>query len=217
MSTSKSKSKNTTSTVDERSTNTINAGIGGDIDDSLVNSGNYGDTQLSNWVDESNYDSEQTDNSDNSFNLDLLDESNHSQNFDYESVYENEQTDNSDNSFHMQIDDTSDNSTNIDNSQTTITASGAFEMVDSLTGKMIETLGESQLETLEAANELVGRSLDAQATMANRSLTGAMQVKAGQVVNLPESQTRKEMINAGVKVAAVAGVVYLVAKRSSKK
>ena len=76
MSTSRSSSQNRTETFDQRTTNTINAGIGGDIEDSFVVSGNYGDTALSSVVDNSAYDFE--DNSDNSLDVNLEDSSDRS-------------------------------------------------------------------------------------------------------------------------------------------
>lgn len=184
MSTSRSSSRNETSTQDQRTTNTINAGIGGDIDESLVNSGNYGDTSLANYVDESTYESS----------------------YDYDTSY----SDDSDNSFNLDLVDESDNS--VDNSISNVTDGGAFDLVDNLGYKLIETLGESQRETLGAVNELLGRQMDASTNLARQSLDGAMSIKAGQTITEPANQTTREMVNAGVKIAAVAGAAYAASK-----
>lgn len=78
MSSSRSSSSNRTETTDLRTTNTINAGIGGDIEDSFVVSGNYGNTELTSLVDNSTFE----DRSDNSLWVNMEDSSDRSHNVD---------------------------------------------------------------------------------------------------------------------------------------
>jgi len=195
-----SKSSSEASTADNSATNTINAGIGGDIDESLVNSGNYGDTSLVSNVDESRayFDYESDDDV----------------NFDYDTAYsydsDDDFSDSSDNSFNLDLEDHSDSST--DHSVTTITDGGAFQLVDSLTSNLIDTLGESQIKTLDSANALVMRSMDSSTNLAARSLDGAMSIKAGQSITEPANQTMRELAGAGVKVAALAAAVIAVTR-----
>lgn len=149
MSSSSSSSSKNSTTVDERTTNTLNAGLSGDISDAFVAAGNYGDTSLA------------MDNSNRSVNME----------------------DNSDR--------------RIDNSVTHNTDGGAFDLV----GKLIDTLGESQKETLGTANNLVGRSLDA-----------AMSIKAGQTITEPANQTMRELAKTGMIIAGIATAGYVASK-----
>ena len=203
MSTSRSSASNQTSTHDQRTTQTINAGIGGDIEDSTVVSGNYGDTELYSFVDESTSDYESnysySDDSDNSFNLDLTDSSDNSQNYDYESHYDF--NDSSDRSFAVDYEDSSTVSTDnrVDNS--VVTDGGAFKVVEGIGLSLIEKLGESQKETLNAANNLAARSLD-----------GALSIKAGQTITEPANQTVRELAKTGTVIAGVAAVAYVASK-----
>lgn len=167
MSTSRSSSSNLTETTDLRTTNTINAGIGGDIEDSFVVSGNYGDTALTSVVDNSTYDFE--DNADNSFYANLEDNSDRSV------------VDNTNNSIDNRV----------------ITDGGAFDLV----GRLIDTLGESQSKTLDAANNLAARSLD-----------GAMSIKAGQTITEPANQTMRELAKTGTVIAGIAAVAFVGSK-----
>jgi|GEM_PF-6264667 len=187
-----SENKSSASTNDETLTNTINAGIGGDIDDSLVNSGNYGDTTLVSALDESSH----------AYNY----ESDDDVAIDYDTAYSYDSDD--DNSFNLSMQDHSDNS--IDSSVTTITDGGAFELLDSVGSNLIDTLGESQIKTLDAANALVLRGMDASTNLAARSLDGAMSIKSGQSITEPANQTYRELAGAGVKVAALAAAVIAV-------
>lgn len=170
MSSSRSNSSNRTDTFDQRTTNTINAGIGGDIEDSFVVSGNYGDTGLTSVVDNSAFE----DHSDNSLDVNL--------------------EDSSDRSVRITDDHSVDNRV--------ITDGGAFDLV----GKLIDTLGESQKETLNAANNLASRSLD-----------GAMSIKAGQTITEPANQTMRELAKTGTVVAGIGAAAYVATKMWGRK
>lgn len=232
MSNSKSSPKTTTTTTDLRTTNALNAGLSGDISDALVAAGNYGDTSIFSLSDNADKsindysDRSFTDNADNSFNLDLADNSDRSFNDNSDRSF----TDNADNSFKLEMSDNSDRShyqtsefsDYSDNSLTVqmsdesdrsvysytdssvTTDGGAFEVIKDLGGKMITMLGENQLETLKAANNLVERSVTSSANLANQSLSQAMQIKAGQAVTEPANQNLREL----AKVALLGGAIY---------
>lgn len=108
-------------------------------------------------------------------------------------------TDDSDNSFNLDLEDNSDHS--IDSSVTNITDGEAFQLVENFGIKFLDTLGESQSEILNGANDLASRSLDA-----------AFSIKAGQAINEPVSNNLKELTKAGVTVAGVGAAVYLGSK-----
>lgn len=156
MSSSSSSPKTTTTTTDLRTTNTLNAGLSGDISDALVAAGNYGDTnlaQISNSF---------ADNSDNSLKVDLADYSNRSVNdysdnsssysSNYSSNYSSSFADNSDNSLKVNLSDASNRSVNdySDHSVTNITDGGAFGLVTA-----------SQKETYGTVNNIIASSYNA--------------------------------------------------------
>ena len=111
MSSSRSSSKNSTQTTDQRTTNTINAGLGGDVE-GLVAAGNYGDTRigLTSMVDES----------DNSFRADISDSSDRS--VEVNDSSSSSLVDHSDNSFNANLLDLS-GSSNSGNSTSNTTNS----------------------------------------------------------------------------------------------
>lgn len=248
MSSSSSSPKTTTTTSDLRTTNTLNAGLEGDISDSFVAAGNYGATTISSatnnsdnslkvdMTDTSDRSNNWADNSDNSLNLEMIDSSNRSTN-DYSdrSHYQtSEFSDYSDNSLTVEMVDESDRSTYVDSSTTNVTDGGAFELVHKLGGEYIESLGESQKEALgvvdkvvangygfvkESQNTLLGaveklvtKAIDSSTDIANKSLQGAMQIKAGQTVTEPVNQTMRELASTATKIAVVGGAIYLGSK-----
>lgn len=236
MSSSKSSPKTTTTTTDLRTTNTLNSGLGGDVSDALVANGNFGDTFLASLTDSSdrsindNSDRSFTDNADNSFNLDFADNSDRSindnsdrrftdnsdsslkvemaDNSDRSHYQTSEFSDYSDNSLTVQMSDESDRSVYSYTDSSVTTDGGAFEVIKDLGGKMITMLGENQLETLKAANNLVERSVTSSANLANQSLSQAMQIKAGQTVTEPANQNLREL----GKLALIGGAIYLFSK-----
>lgn len=218
MSTSKSSPKTTTTTTDLRTTNTLNAGLEGDISDAFVAAGNYGTTAIS------------SDSSDNSLDVEMSDYSDRSIN-DYS---DRSFSDSSDNSLTMDLEDNSNRSVYTNSSTNHITDGGAFSLVRDLGSDVIESLGESQTETLGAVNKvisgsydfvnnsqdnlfgavekLVTKALDSSVDIAQQSLQGAMQIKAGQAITEPANQTVRELAAVGLKVAAIGGAVYLGSK-----
>lgn len=290
MSTSKSSSKNTTQTTDARTTNTINAGLQGDIADALVAAGNYGDTSLAmsqitntfedhadnsmkldmadysdrSVTDNSDNSSRWTDYSDNSLKLNLSDTSNRSVN----DNTSNNWLDTSDNSLNLNMSDTSNRSVNdySDNSHTTIntTDGGAFDLVRDFGNQALMGMSGVQKETLGAVNNIVERGYDSfdklslsafekidssneratelveststaaldfvkesgaammdfvkgmvttnmenMAGLASQSLAGAMNIKAGETISDPANQNLKAALKAGVALAGVGGLIYV--------
>lgn len=248
MSSSKSSPKTTTTTTDLRTTNALNAGLSGDISEALVAAGNYGDTSIFSMSDSADRsvndysDRRFTDNTDNSFRMDLADNSDRSYNDNSDRSYNDYSdrsfTDNADNSLKVEMADNSDRShyqtsefaDYSDNSMTVqmtdesdrsvysytdssvTTDGGAFEVIRDLGGQMITMLGENQLETLKAANNLVERSVVSSANLANQSISEAMQIKAGQAVAEPVNQNLKEL----AKVALIGGAIYAGSKMLRK-
>ncbi|UUA73557.1 hypothetical protein [Cellvibrio sp. QJXJ] len=293
MSSSSSSPKTTTTTSDLRTTNTLNAGLGGDISEALVAAGNYGDTSLYSLSDNADRsindysDRSFTDNADNSFRMDLADNSDRrvTDNSDHSRRYDSSVRDysdrsfedNSDNSMKVEMDDNSDRSVTdnsdrshyqtsefsdysdnsmtvemrdesdrsvysySDSSTTNVTDGGAFEVVKNaidkmsggqtealgavtqssgdaldlvrdIGGKVIDMLGENQLEVLRATNSLVERSVTSSANLANQSLSQAMQIKAGQAVTEPANQNLREL----AKVALIGGAIYAGTKMLGK-
>lgn len=262
MSTSKSSSKNTTQTTDARTTNTINAGLQGEIADALVAAGNYGDTSLAMSQITNSFE----DHADNSLKLDMADYSDRSVND--HSDNSSQWTDYSDNSLKLNMSDTSDRSVNdhSDNSHTTInnTDGGAFALVRDFGSQVVMGMTETQKETMGAMNQVVGRSYDSfdklslsafetidssnsRATelvektsstaiefvkesgaammdfvkgmvttnmenmsgLASQSLAGAMNIKAGETISDPANQNLKAALKAGVALAGVGGLIYV--------
>lgn len=176
MSSSKSSPKTTTTTSDLRTTNTLNAGLSGDISEALVAAGNYGDTALSSTQISDYSDRSFSDESDNSLNVEMSDNSDRSSswsdysdrsfsdasdnslNVDMNDSSDRSFSDSSDNSFRVDMQDSSNRS--IDNSVTNVTDGGAFALVQKMGGDVIETLGESQTEMLGTVNKVVGSSYD---------------------------------------------------------
>lgn len=225
MSSSRSSASSNTNTTDQRTTNTINAGLGGDVLDSFVATGNYGETSVSAFYDESvnelDFSTHFEDHADNSLNVDM--EDNSYSHFNDESVF----ADYSDNSLKVDMTDNS-GSTNSGNRTTTssyqanqthntnITDGGAFAVVNSLIGKvtdsfsksnerMIDLLGVNQQRTLSSANDLAARSLD-----------GAMSIKKSEVSGEAASAIA-DMGQTALKLAAVAAAAFAVVKVWGKK
>lgn len=215
MSGSKSSSKNSTNTTDQRTTNTLNAGLGGDVE-GLTAAGNYGDTQIGLTTFEDNSDRSFTDNADNSFRVDMTDSS--TQSYADSSFKNTELTDYSDNSLRVDMTDNT-GSTNSGNttssyssssntsntSNTNITDGGAFAVVNNLLSKvmdsqtnMINLVGLSSKSALQSANDLAARGIE-----------GAMNIKAGEQVSMSDNNTKAEIAKTVLQVAAVGGAVYL--------
>lgn len=283
---SKSSNSNTAHNYDQRKTETINAGIGGSIDDSFVSSGNYGDTKITSDSSRRYYNQDYnqdysreydySDNSDNSLNLDLEDNSDRSwtdnsrvdnsftdnsdrssswadysdnsvrtevtdasdrswtdnsdrsftDQSDRSSNWEDSSdrsftdqsdrsfTDNSDNSLRVDYSDTSDRSwtdnsdRRTDNSVTEITDGGAFALVEGANTTMAESYADSQARLFEFA----GSVIDGAGNLAQQSLDGAMSIKAGQTITEPANQTMRELADAGIKIALIAGGAYAISK-----
>lgn len=187
---SSSSSRNRTQTTDQRTTETLNAGIGGDIDDSYVISGNRGNTSLStayveanqNYEYSDNSDRSFTDNADNSFNLDYSDTRDQSQTFDYE--------DSSDNSGQINL---------AEGAQYTIntTDGGAFALLEKIGSNFME----SQRETLAAAEDLT-----------RQSINNAFAIKAGEALNQRADSDMNAKLKTAATVTAILGVAYVAGK-----
>jgi hypothetical protein len=224
MSSSRSSPTTTTQTTDARTSNAINSGIGGDISDAFVATGNYGATQISSATssDDNSLSVDMTDNSDNSFS-DLRDQS-LSVRMDDSSTNTSNQIDNSirmdesDNSLKVDMTDlsgsTNSGNTTTDNSYksdykstvsntTNVTDGGAFKLLESSFGKMIDVVGLSQKNTLSGANDLASRSIDA-----------AMSVKR---VEVSGGSIDPQLAKTGMMVAGAVGLAFAATKMWGKK
>lgn len=179
MSSSRSKKQTTTqnATYDTRVTDTLNAGVGGDIEDSTVYSGVDGDLlQLSadtntDITDFSDYEL------DNSTDNSVIDFSEHDSSTDNSVIDFSEHDDSTDNSVidfsEYRNDSSTDNSVvdfseyddSIDDSTVYREIDGGVHITDGGAFRLVETLLEDQQETLNASNALVGRSVDAVASV----------------------------------------------------
>lgn len=202
MSSSRSSSSNQTQTTDQRTTNTLNSGLSGDVDNGIVTSGNYGNTALSM--------ASITEENDNSFTVEQSDSSDHSIEVDDSSQTTTTLSDYSDQSFSANLTDfsgstNSGNATTTTNSTTNITDGGAFAVVNNLVAKvfdnnksLIDMVGLNSKNALQGANDL-----------AASGLTAAMNIKAGEQISKSE---RTAMLETGLKIAAVGGLAYVAAR-----
>ena len=164
MSSSRSSPKTTTSTTDLRTTNTLNAGLGGDISDAMVAAGNYGDTNVSSVSHyfEDTSDRSFNDNSDNSLNVDLTDASDRSFNDNSDRSFyatsDNDWADYSDNSLTVDLNDNSDRS--IDNSVTNVIDGGAFAFASDAGSTAADLVSGNVGRVLDFADAQSDRSTD---------------------------------------------------------
>lgn len=218
MSSSSSSPKTTTTTTDARTALTTNAGIGGDISDSFVAAGNYGTTAITSNTsnDDNSFRVDMTDQSDNSNWQDFSDYRDQSLNVEMADSSQNTDNsvfmDESDNSLRVNMADnsgatnsgntTNDYSVKSDYKSTTsttnnVTDGGAFKVIESSFGKMIDVIGLSQKNTLAASTDLASRSLDA-----------AMAIKRAEVNNTADNQ----ITMTSLKVVGVAAMAFAATK-----
>lgn len=187
MSSSSSKPTTNTSTQDLRTTNTINAGLGGDISDALVAAGNYGDTNVSSvstsYAYEDLSDRSFNDSSDNSFNVDLTDASDRSSN-DYSDRSFN---DNSDRSFS----DSSDRSFN-DNSDNSVYLSSDDDFSDYSDNSLTVDLNDSSDRSIDnSVTTVIDGGAFAFASDAGSTAADLVSGNVGRVLDYAESQSNK--------------------------
>lgn len=168
-----------------------------------------------------------TDNADNSLNLHQEDNSDNSLSFDDSSSHENSGntslSDYSDNSLTVAMTDNtgssnsgnssfsnseSFSSTSTTNNNTNVTDGGAFNVVNTLVSKvldsqqsMINLVGLSSKSALQSANDLASRGID-----------GAMNIKAGEQISMNNNKAKTELAQTALKIAAIGGAVYVGAR-----
>ncbi len=205
---SKSRSTNTTKTVDQRTTETLNAGVGGDVEDSVVFSGVDGDVNHLNRVtditDFSDYEVDvdesvdfEVDNSVTDFSEvdNSLDASRTSWD-DYDNSVDNSSSSSSWDDYDNSV---SDGSTSYRNVQggVNITDGGAFSLAE----KVMTSLVENQSDVFNSANALAGQSM-----------SELSKIKAGETTaKAANKDLRNVAVLGGVAVAGF--TIYKVAER----
>jgi hypothetical protein len=89
----------------------------------------------------------------------------------------------------------------------------AFEAIRETNATAIDFVKESGAAMMSFVEGLTNKSVEGAQALAGQSLAGAMNIKAGETISDPADQNLKTMLKAGVAVAGIGGLIYVMRKK----